>query len=283
MEKVRLISILLVALISVANADLTLTVNGLDTSMPVEVEPGGDIIIAVAGQTDEQKESYSVTCDTGGKVERLSEPNTTAEQQSPDRYLFTFENKGIVLAVINLTVGDILYYQLDFFRIPDANIIIFGIDRENLSCTPPPEPEQQVSASQTTSSATGGSETPLSGGAGDCNEVLDPNFYPNLNNDQFVNFKDFAILAVNWLESGDELGGDLNESETVDIDDLAILAYYWLANACGPLPEDVFELFKAALLADDLDAALECFTENISRKLRAISGSASAILSANGK
>jgi len=59
------IIVIALAMISVANADLTLTANGLDTSKPIEIEPDGDIIIAVSGQTDEQKESYSVTCEVG--------------------------------------------------------------------------------------------------------------------------------------------------------------------------------------------------------------------------
>jgi len=68
-------------MVSVANAGLVLTVNGLDTSMPIEVKSDDDIIIAVTGQTDEQKESYSVTCEMGGKLEPLPEPNTLQKIQ----------------------------------------------------------------------------------------------------------------------------------------------------------------------------------------------------------
>lgn len=96
---------------------------------------------------------------------------------------------------------------------------------------------------------------------GDSNDVLDPNVYPNLNNDQFVNFKDFAILAPNWRQTAEELDGDFDNNGTVDSYDLAVIAYYWLASTIGPSPEEVFESFKTALLADDLNAALGCFTE----------------------
>jgi hypothetical protein len=96
---------------------------------------------------------------------------------------------------------------------------------------------------------------------GHCNDVLDPNWYPNLNNDVVVNFKDYAILAENWLSSGSLLEGDFNKDETVDFNDLAYLCYFWLANTCGPSPEEVFELFKAALLADDVNEAVSYFVE----------------------
>jgi hypothetical protein len=77
--KAFLLAAIVLITASVANADLALTVNGLDTSMPVEVEPDDDIIIAVAGRTDEQKESYLVTCEMGGKLTPLrtmSGPNS---------------------------------------------------------------------------------------------------------------------------------------------------------------------------------------------------------------
>jgi len=104
----------------------------------------------------------------------------------------------------------------------------------------------------------------------DCNDVLDPNWYPNLNNDSFVNFKDFAILATNWLLSGAELDGDINGSGAVDNNDLAIFTYYWLANTCGPSPEEVFESFKGALLANDVNEAVSFFTETSAENYRSL-------------
>lgn len=44
-----------------------------------------------------------------------------------------------------------------------------------------------------------------------------------------VNAIDMAILASNWLLSGDNLAGDMNYDEVVDTEDLIILALYWLA------------------------------------------------------
>lgn len=256
------IILIILTVVSVAKADLTLTVNDLDASERIEVRPDDDIIIAVAGQTDEQKENYLITCEVGGKLTPLPGPNTLSEEQKENKYLFTFEDEELSLAIINLTVVDILNYQLIFFKVPDANTVIFGIDSDSIE-TPGPEPqlEQEISTLQITSSATGESGIFLAGGAGDCNEVLDPNWYPNLNNDQSVNFEDFAILGTNWQQSGSGLAGDFDDNKIIDFNDMVILAYHWLANACGPSPEEVFELFKSALLADDVNEAVSYFAE----------------------
>ena len=128
----------LYGLTGICFAELTLTVNGLDTSMPVQVEPDDDIIIAVSGQTNEQKESYSVTCEMGGKLTPLPEPNTPTEEPNEGDYLFTFEDEELGVATVNLTVGDILDYQLILFRLPDANTVIFGIDSDAIEI---PEPK----------------------------------------------------------------------------------------------------------------------------------------------
>lgn len=140
--KTFLLTSIVLIMASVANAGLVLTVNGLDTSMPIEVKADDDIIIAVAGQTDEQKESYSVTCEMGGKLEPLPEPNTLAEKPKEGDYLFTFEDEELGLAMVNLTVGDVLDYQLIVFKIPDANTVIFGIDSDTIEI-PEPEPEPE--------------------------------------------------------------------------------------------------------------------------------------------
>lgn len=95
----------------------------------------------------------------------------------------------------------------------------------------------------------------------DCNEILDPVWYPNLNNDHIVDFEDFAILAADWLASGETLAGDLNSSGVVDANDLAILSYYWLASACGPAPEEVFESFITTLSEGDVQEALTFVAE----------------------
>lgn len=86
----------------------------------------------------------------------------------------------------------------------------------------------------------------------------EPNSYPDFNSDKIVNFVDFAIFAGNWQKSGSGLDGDFDNSGTVDTNDLETLAYFWLN---GPHPVNVFESFKSALLADDVNEAVGYFAE----------------------
>ena len=54
--------------------------------------------------------------------------------------------------------------------------------------------------------------------------------YPSsdLNEDGFVDFADYTILAQNWQKTGTAIDGDFDDDGSVDIDDLQYLAYYWL-------------------------------------------------------
>ena len=51
---------------------------------------------------------------------------------------------------------------------------------------------------------------------------------PDLTNDRFVDFADFAKFAQNWQELGDGLEGDFDESNSVDVNDLLYISSYWL-------------------------------------------------------
>jgi hypothetical protein len=75
---------------SFASGGLTLAVNGLDVSGAIEVRPDTVIVIAVAGQTNDLKQNYSVTCDAGVKLEPAPEPNEPIESPTQGRYLLTF-------------------------------------------------------------------------------------------------------------------------------------------------------------------------------------------------
>lgn len=86
----------------------------------------------------------------------------------------------------------------------------------------------------------------------------DPNFYPDLDSNDIINFADFAIFAENWQKSGNGLDGDFDNSGFVDNNDLAILSFFWLS---GPPPLDVFGSFKSALAAGDINEALTYIAE----------------------
>jgi len=51
---------------------------------------------------------------------------------------------------------------------------------------------------------------------------------PNLNNDDIVDFADFGILAINWLQTGAGLAGDFDDNDTIDAEDLLVFSWYWL-------------------------------------------------------
>lgn len=140
MARAFLSSVILFAMISVANADLILTINGLDVAEPLEIKGKEDLIIAVAGKSEAKAQDISVTADSG-KLEPLTEPNAPAEKASYE-YLFTFTKEADV-STISLSVDNEIDYQLILFKIPDANTVIFGIDSDAIEI-PKPEPETEA-------------------------------------------------------------------------------------------------------------------------------------------
>lgn len=83
----------------------------------------------------------------------------------------------------------------------------------------------------------------------------------DLDSDGIIAFEDFSKFADNWLSSGTGLIGDFDTSNSVDCNDLSIFADCWL---CGSRPESIWEQFKAALAAGDVNNALT-FISDISR------------------
>jgi hypothetical protein len=64
---------------------------------------------------------------------------------------------------------------------------------------------------------------------------VDANMSPDLaGDDNFVNFKDFAVLAGNWQKTGSGLAGDLDNSGQVDFSDIEMLCRYWLEAIYSP-------------------------------------------------
>jgi len=247
-------------MVSVANADLSLTINGLDATKPLEIKGKENLIIAIAGQSDAKAQDISVTCDIG-RLEPLSEPNTLAEKPTSGKYLFNFTDE-IGLGIVSLNVNKELVYQLVLFYIPETNtVIVFGVDKQALA-PPQPQLEQQTSISQTAEPERTYFASISGGGTTKIDSFPEPNSYPDLNSDKIVNFVDFAIFAENWQKSGSGLDGDFDNSGAVDINDLATFAYFWLN---GPHPLDVFESFKAALAVGDVNEALTYIAE-ISRE-----------------
>jgi len=238
-------------MISVANAELILTINELEATKPLEIKGKEDLIIAIAGKSEAKTQDISVTCDMG-KLEPLTKLGN---------YLFTFTDESMVCTV-SLNVDREVVYGLVLFYIPETDtVIVFGVDKESLAPRQPkpePEPEQQIFPSQTAEPEKSYFAGMSAGRTTGIDSFPDPNSYPDLNSDDIVNFIDFSIFAANWQQSGSGLDGDFDSSGVVDTNDLAIFAYFWLN---GPHPLDVFESFKSALLANDVNEAVGYFAE----------------------
>jgi len=273
--KAFLAAILVLTAASIAEAGLMLTVNGLDTASIPEIPCKGSLVIAVSGQSDGKLRDLAVSSDVG-KLEPLILAGTPAKERAPGEYQLTFADEATV-ARVSLKAGAEVVYQLVIFYPPQTgSAIVFGLDKKAL--TPPPEWEiepQDESASGPAKDSSakslsnepaavlqtaqaGRSSAPLSERTLDINGFPDPNSYPDFNGDKIVNFIDFATFAANWHESGSGLDGDFDNSGTVDANDLATFAYFWLN---GPHPLDVFDSFKTALAAGDVNEALTCVAE----------------------
>lgn len=53
-------------------------------------------------------------------------------------------------------------------------------------------------------------------------------FRPDINNDGIVNFKDFAVIASDWLSETRGLPGDMDSDGTIFVNDILWIAFYWL-------------------------------------------------------
>jgi hypothetical protein len=80
----------------------------------------------------------------------------------------------------------------------------------------------------------------------------------DFNLDYSVNFLDFAKLADKWLTDSNDAGWessyDLDDSNSINIYDLQLFTYRWLETY--PEPNDIFDVFKDALAAGDIETAL---------------------------
>ncbi|MCG7854144.1 MAG: hypothetical protein MIO92_16635 [Methanosarcinaceae archaeon] len=273
--KAFLAAILVLTAASMAEADLILTVNGLDTAGILEIPCKGSLVIAVSGQSDVRLRDLAVISDTG-RLEPLIVAGTPAKERVPGEYQLTFADEATV-ARVSLKAGAEVVYQLVIFYVPQTgSATIFGIDKEALTPRPESEIEPQdesASGPAKDSSAESLSNEPAAvlqiaqAGRSSApplertlaiNVFPDPNSYPDFNGDKIVNSIDFAVFAEHWQQSGSGLDGDIDNSGTVDANDLATFAYFWLN---GPHPLDVFESFKTALAAGDVNEALTSVAE----------------------
>ncbi|RKY11333.1 MAG: hypothetical protein DRP65_04545 [Planctomycetota bacterium] len=269
MEGVKFFSVISVFVIacSIAHSEIILTVNGEDpTTRPLELKISKSIEISVV-DSNSMETSYDLTLSATGGVFSYENPTSKSTASSEllqketvgiqasdlanigDIYFEFQYNPGVAIISLitnqSLTINnqivpaDTEIYQLILFDVTNAEkVVVFGVNYDSLSYEPP---VQEESISQPFES-----ESFESMGLGDGDSMMtfmesqqfervsfaNAAECPDLDDDNFVNLKDFAILSGNWLANGSDLDGDFNEDETVDLDDLTHMATYWLHEVC---------------------------------------------------
>ncbi len=130
MWRKQVITAVLVCIIggAIANADLILTVNGLNLiNSPLMIEGLGPILVAVAGNTPLEANDVSVTA-TGGRLTPLSDVNHRYNFEFNDNDESTFGNAFLIanndISIEGKTVpAGTTICQLYFFCDREANII----------------------------------------------------------------------------------------------------------------------------------------------------------------
>ncbi|AQQ08503.1 hypothetical protein L21SP3_00286 [Sedimentisphaera cyanobacteriorum] len=131
------LSILVIS--SIANAEVLLTINGIDAAKEfAEIKGGEEIIIAIEGEK-EKDVNYFVTPEMGCKIEPITNIESVVKEPNAS-YLFSFEEEGTALGVVNLHADDDHIYELVLFYTPETDLIIaFGIGYDALHWIPPVE------------------------------------------------------------------------------------------------------------------------------------------------
>ena len=256
------ISVFIIAC-TIAHSEIILTVDGQDPAIqPLELQSSKSIEIDVV-DSEALETCYDFTLSVTGGVFLHEDPtaNSSAsskliQQESVDiqttnlatlsNIFFEFEN-DTGLAIIRLTTNQSLIiggqtiptdteiYQFILFDMPEDRIVIFGLNYDSLSYEPP-VPAESISQSESFESMgfADGESMMMSMESQQFEHVSFANAAecPDLDDDNFVNLKDFAIFSGNWLASGSGLDGDFDENGTVDLDDLDHMTTYWLYEVC---------------------------------------------------
>lgn len=143
--------LILLAVVSVANADLILTLNGVDAAKePLEIKGKDNLVIAVASQAQVDANDYSITSSGGTLKTHIGGYLFTFEDELSVGSVSLIANNDMVIDSISVVAGGTIYKFVLFYN-PETDIVIaFGINLESLSCVPPeaerepePEPESQ--------------------------------------------------------------------------------------------------------------------------------------------
>ena len=142
--KMIVISAMALATASVVNAEVVLTLNGIDAvKEPVEIVGKEDLIVAVEGEVVEDV-VYLVTVEKGGEIKPVTSLESSV-QKLPESFLFRFDEENPSVGVVNLYAGDDHMYKLVlFYNSATDTTIALGIGYEHLHWVPPVEEPKVV-------------------------------------------------------------------------------------------------------------------------------------------
>jgi len=127
-----LVCLVFLLFVSLVNAEVVLTLNGIDAAkQPVDIEGKENLLIAIGG-TIEKKVSYSVKVEMGGEIQPIEKLSSLAEAPT-EQFVFNFSDAEAALSVVSLYAGDKKVYELVLFYDPEMKkTMAFGIDYEAL-------------------------------------------------------------------------------------------------------------------------------------------------------
>lgn len=245
---------------SIAHSEVLLTVNGQDPAkQPLDLKSSKSIEIGVV-DSESTETNYDLTLSTTGgmffcedQASKSSAASKLIQQEKIDIQVSDLADVGKIyfefqhdpgVAIISLStnqplsingqevVADTEIYQLVLFDMPDDRIVVFGINYASLSYEPPAQEElSSVQSESLDSMILGGESMMMSMGYQQEDPVWfeNPAECPDSDNDNFVNFIDYAVFAGNWLQTATEQFGDFDEDGTVDANDLMHFCQYWLS------------------------------------------------------
>jgi len=244
---------------SIAHGDIGLTANGSDPAvLPLELESYESIEITLI-DPDSEGSSYDLTLSVTGGVFSCEDPDSYASSESTidiqtsnldtlGNISFNFQedsgtaviqlitNQALTIGEQTVPAGTVIYKLVLFDMTYVEKVVVFGVNYDSLSYEPP-VPEKSIGLSESFESMelAGGESIIMSMESQQSEHASFANAAecPDLDDDNFVNLKDFAIFSGNWLANGSSLAGDFNEDETVDLDDLTHLTTYWLHEVCA--------------------------------------------------
>jgi len=89
------------------------------------------------------------------------------------------------------------------------------------------------------------------------------NLLADINNDGFVNSKDFAFLVQSWMRSENQQPGDLDRNGTVNSADLALLTEDWLKYVKPPVANIILPQNDAVFVMQPADIKIEAAAESV--------------------